>query len=220
MEQAIRQPARATPFFDISFCSCYVYAPRGGGWRARSSRVLCRRVKAIDPLWLPRYAAYVYRCSLQDRELASLFESGAALVPVPGSARTGDAAWAALALAMALSRVGFGLPVWSGLWRRHAVIKSATALPAARPTVQQHYDSFAVASVELPLRRIVLIDDVITRGRTLLAAAARLRSTVPCADIRAFALIRTRGFAAQLPSITDTCHGVVRWSGDDARREP
>ena len=47
------------------------------------------RVKADDQLWLAQFAGDVYRRSLQDRELAELFARGAALVPVPGSARTG-----------------------------------------------------------------------------------------------------------------------------------
>jgi orotate phosphoribosyltransferase len=70
------------------------------------------------------------------------------------------------------------------------------------------------------LRRIVLIDDVVTKGRTLLAAAARLQAELPSVDIRAFALIRTQGFLPHLDHLTESCHGVIRWAGGDARREP
>ena len=70
------------------------------------------------------------------------------------------------------------------------------------------------------IRRIVLIDDVITKGRTLLAAATRLRVELPLSDIRGFALIRTEGFAEQIKHLEEACHGVVRWAGGDARREP
>jgi hypothetical protein len=181
---------------------------------------MCERVKASHPLWLPRYAGGVYRWSLQNRELASVFCRGSALVPVPGSARTGDAPWTALELAIVLSEVGFSLPVWIGLRRRHAVTKSATAASASRPSVPQHYDSFAVTSAVVPIKRIVLIDDVVTKGRTLLAAAARLRSVAPAADIQAFALIRTQGFAQHIERLAEPCRGVIRWAGGDARREP
>ncbi len=72
----------------------------------------------------------------------------------------------------------------------------------------------------MPLRSVVLVDDVVTKGRTLLAAAARLRSVLPSADIRAFALMRTQGFAHHIGHLAEPCHGVIRWTGGDARREP
>jgi hypothetical protein len=67
---------------------------------------------------------------------------------------------------------------------------------------------------------IVLIDDVITKGRTVLAAAARLQAVFPHADIRAFALIRTVGFRQRMDCLIEPCDGVVRWAGGDARRDP
>ena len=115
----------------LRFSSLYVYSPRGLGWLAEGSRVMRSRVKADDQLWLAQFAGDVYRRSLQDRGLAELFARGAALVPVPGSARTGEGPWIALRLAVALSEVGFALPTWTGLQRRYAVIKSATAAAAA-----------------------------------------------------------------------------------------
>ena len=204
----------------LPFASCYVYSPRAGGYVAEAARELCARVKESDSVWLPRYAGYVYRSSFEDRRLAELFAPGAVLVPVPGSARTGAAPWAALRLAVSLSGVGFALRLWTGLLRRYSVTKSATAPRAARPTVQQHYDSFVVVTAATAVPRILLIDDVITKGRTMLAAAARLRSALPNADIRGFALIRTQGYLHNLEHLVEPCHGVVRWAGGDARREP
>jgi len=120
----------------VTFTSCYIYAPRAEGWLAKASRELCDRVKSSDPLWLPRYAGFVYRSSLWDRYLAALFAPDAVLVPVPGSDCSGKAPWAALRLAVALSEVGFAQSIWRGLRRRYAVTKSATAPSAGRPTVQ------------------------------------------------------------------------------------
>ena len=206
---------------NVTFASCYVYSPRAEGWLAEASRLLCARVKSSNPLWLPRYAAFVYRSSLRDRHLAALFAPDAVLVPVPGSARSGQAPWAAYRLAVALGEVGFALHIWTGLRRRYAVTKSATAPSAGRPTVRQHYESFEVMMpAPNAIHRLVLIDDVITKGRTLLAAAARLRAELPLSDIRGFALIRTEGFVHQIKHLEESCHGVVRWARGDARREP
>ena len=204
----------------VTFSSCYIYSPRAAGWLAQASRQLRDRVKSSDSLWLPRYAGFVYRSSLQDPQLRSLFTPDTVLVPVPGSACSEETWWAALRLAVALSEVGFALPIWTGLRRRYAVTKSATAPIAGRPTVHQHYDSFEVMPAAGSIRRVVLIDDVITKGRTLLAAALRLRLELPLSDIRGFALIRTEGFVQQIKRLEESCHGVVRWAGGDARREP
>jgi pyrimidine operon attenuation protein/uracil phosphoribosyltransferase len=67
---------------------------------------------------------------------------------------------------------------------------------------------------------MVLIDDVITKGRTILAAAARLHEAFPGADIRAFALVRTMGLLADVAGPLGPCQGVVRWAGGDAWRDP
>jgi hypothetical protein len=171
-------------------------------------------------MWLARYAGVVYRAAIGDPRLLALFSGGAVLVPVPGSAPSGDAPWAASTLAVALRDVGLAHTVWMGLRRRVAVRKSATAPSCARPTVPEHYESFLVIPPSMMIRRIVLIDDVITKGRTLLAAAARLQAAFPHADIRAFALIRTVGFRQRVDCLIEPCDGVVRWAGGDARREP
>jgi hypothetical protein len=61
---------------------------------------------------------------------------------------------------------------------------------------------------------------VITRGRTLLAAAARLREAFPDAQIRVFALLRTARPTADLRTLLQPCRGEIRWMDDDAHRTP
>ncbi len=131
--------------------------------------------------------------------------------------------WPAERLAFALQGVGLAGFVWAGIHRIHQVRKSATAINGDRPTVRQHYDSFAVAAAppDAVLRqRLVLIDDVITKGRTIFAAALRLQEAFPEADIRAFALVRTMGFVSGVTHAVEPCQGVVRWAGGDVHREP
>jgi hypothetical protein len=205
----------------LRFASCFIYAPRGVGLLAVSARLLCQRAKASDPLWLPRYAGYVAELSVRDRLFQGIFARDALLVPVPGSAHACTARWAAWQLAMAFRELGLARAVWVGLDRQFPVRKSATAPTGERPTVWQHYDSLAVSSVPTPRpQKVVLIDDVITKGRTLLAAATRLACVLPNADVRAFALIRTLGFLERVDRLFAPCEGLVHWSGGDARREP
>lgn len=202
-----------------------MYSPRGGRYASAASRLLCVRLKTADATWLPEYAGRVRRHSMSHEALASLIGKDAILVPVPGSKPTVVGIWAAERLAVALHGVGLGQSVWCGLRRRFPVRKSATALNAERPTLRQHYESFAVTAPHqatgfaLP-HRIVLIDDVITKGRTIFAAALRLHEAFPHADIRAFALVRTLGFLPDVVDAMEPCQGVVRWAGGDTRREP
>src|SRR5262249_15340508 len=115
---------------------------------------------------------------------------------------------------------GLGEEVWTGLRRVRAVERSSSAWMWQRPTVQQHYRSFAVIPSPRHPSDIVLVDDVITKGRTLIAAAMRLREAFPAATIRAFALVRTMGLIADVERLFDPCEGAIRWDGQDAYREP
>jgi hypothetical protein len=89
-----------------------------------------------------------------------------------------------------------------------------------RPTVQQHFKSFAVLPPATTPTEIVLIDDVVTKGRTLVAAAIRLHLAFPNTLIRAFALVRTMGLVPDVDRVFDPCRGEIRWNGTDAHREP
>jgi hypothetical protein len=59
-----------------------------------------------------------------------------------------------------------------------------------------------------------------TKGRTLLAAAARLHETYPSARIRAFALLRTMGMVPEVDRLLDPCVGEISWRAGDAHRFP
>jgi hypothetical protein len=90
-----------------------------------------------------------------------------------------------------------------------------------RPTVAAHYASFGLQSPpeQAPVS-ILLVDDVITKGRTLLAAATRVQEAFPGTPIRAFALLRTLGMVAEVERLLDPCVGRIRWRAGDAHRAP
>lgn len=205
---------------NVSFCSCYIYSPRGDGLISAASRQLCARLKSADSTWLAAYAGLVRGLTMRHEAFAEIFGSDVTLVPVPGSDPSAARVWAAERLAVAMHGVRLGRSVWLGIQRRLAVRKSATAPNTDRPTLRQHYESLSVTDLSDPPRRIVLVDDVITKGRTILAAAAKLQEAFPNSDIRAFALVRTMGFLQRVTHFLEPCQGVVRWAGGDARREP
>jgi hypothetical protein len=100
------------------------------------------------------------------------------------------------------------------------VPKSAMCCGGARPAVGVHYESFGIESATELSGDVVLIDDVVTKGRTLLAAATRLQERFPQTRIRAFALLRTMGMVDGVDRLLDPCVGEIRWRAGDAHREP
>ncbi len=206
----------------LEFGSWYVYSPQGRGAVSERSRVLRTLLKSRDPAFIFQYAASVAEAVREGKALAGFFDPAALLIPVPGcTPRVARGRWVAQHLANALVAAGLGAGVWAGLRRDTAVRKSATAADGKRPTVGAHYDSFVLqAAPERVPASILLIDDVVTKGRTLLAAATRVREAFPETPIRAFTLLRTRGMVAELERLMDPCVGTIRWRGGDAHRSP
>jgi predicted amidophosphoribosyltransferase len=206
----------------LIFASCYVYSPQGQGRLCEHSRLLRSLVKEADARFIEKYVLRVQQevCA-GSMALRGFFSSDDVLVPVPGSTpHAPDRAWAADTLAKALVGQGLGRVAWPGLRRISKVRKSAYASSGARPSVWRHYESFALADSPLRLNNIVLIDDIVTKGRTLMAAAARVRERFPEARIRAFALVRTMGRGGELHALLHPCRGEIRWLGNDAYRRP
>ncbi len=207
---------------EIQFASCYAYSPSDG---CAASRLLRTQVKNGDVSRLLTQAIQVDATARHSRSLVGLFSAGAILVPVPGSR---PSSWgrstAAERLAVALLGQGLGRRIWFGLRRVRAVPKSAVAAPGARPTVPVHYDTLAIDRIDRidasSAAHIVLVDHVGTKGRTLFAAALRVREVLPLADVRAFALLRTLGYSADISQFLMPCVGTIEWKGEDARRNP
>jgi len=228
--------AAGAPFPALPFASCFAYLPGGCGSACEEGRALCRHVKAADRAWLPRLAARVWLEAAGHGHFAGTFGRRVVLVPIPGSSAVQGAAWVGERLAWCLREMGLAAQVWPILRRRSAVRKSAFAPARERPSVLEHYASFAIERAVLGRKllgdcsllaerggtglQLTLIDDVITRGRTLLAAAGRLHEAFRGAEIRSFALLRTLGPNETLRQVLDPCEGEVRWIFGDARRWP
>jgi hypothetical protein len=138
------------------------------------------------------YAAHRLKELLPGDPLELLLADAGVLVPIPGHApRLGSSLWVAERICRALLAEGIGTKCWALLSRTQKVARSSGHRSALeRPDPQQHYDTLAVEAVLEDVPSILLVDDVVTRGSTLIGAATRLRGEFPRAEIRAFALAR------------------------------
>jgi len=165
-----------------------------------------------------KYALRVHQQAEESLRLAGFFRATDVLVPVPGSTPyTHGGTWAAALLADALVHEGVGAVAWRGLHRICAVPKSATAAPGARPTVARHYESFAMQRLSITPPGAVLIDDVVTKGRTLLAAAAPSDATVTALEdleLLVLEIESVRALIEQSPYLSQKIGGVM-----EARRK-
>lgn len=122
--------------------------------------------------------------------LATWFK-GATLVPVPrkGLPRP-NSVWASRTLCERLVAHGLGGDVHEILRRARPIRKSAGN--PDRPSADEHAASFDVrVGLERPTR-IVLVDDVVTRGATFMGAALRLDTVLGSEiEVTAFALAHT-----------------------------
>jgi hypothetical protein len=213
----------------LLFAACYVYSPAGQTPAAQHSRLLCSRLKAGRSGWLRVFVTRLCEQVHSSAALAGIFAPEVLLVPIPGSAAEPcSAPWIAHRLAREIQRNGLAAHVWPALARCRTLPRSASCYQWQRPTVIEHWRALLcepalapeIAGRNILQLRVVLIDDVVTKGRTLLAAAMRLRECFPQASIQAFALFRTTSFASDFSRVLQPCRGEIRWNGRDAERRP
>lgn len=128
--------------------------------------------------------------------LGRFFGGDVILVPAPGHAplKSTGQLWATRRLCEVMAAAGLA-KVALPIVKRIETVPSSHMVRAgeARPTAKLHLDTLAAHPdlVERPTRLLV-VDDVLTRGATLLGCASCLREAYPDAEIRGFAIARTR----------------------------
>ena len=101
------------------------------------------------------------------------------------------------------------------------VQKSSHASRGGRPDPEDHYESVEVTTANLISPDIItLVDDVITRGSTLMGVHERVRAAYPNATIHCFALVRTIS-GDDIDTILDPVEGTISYGHDGVlRRRP
>ena len=131
-------------FCALPFASCFAYSPCGSGLVCEQGRLLCARLKTLDPQWLSRLAADVWLEAHARKRFVEVLGRRVVLVPVPASTLPSGADWVGERLAWCLKELELAGRVWPVLRRCRAVRKSAFAPAGARPSVREHYESFAI----------------------------------------------------------------------------
>ncbi len=152
-----------------------------------------------------------------------LFSKDTILVPAPKSSLLKPSTlWVPKLFAEKLVKMGLGKGVEPCLKRVDAVTRSSTAklTNESRPTAIDHYNSMQVKEIVYEPNDILVVDDIVTRGATLLGSVNRLKDVFPNAKIRGFALVRTISNPDKFKKVEDPCKGTITLRGDYTFREP
>ena len=166
------------------------------------------------------YVASVVSKRLSELPFSDFFDKYTALIPIPGSSQIPkDGLWVPERLATEMVHKGIGYNVFPCLTRKYPIRKSALASPGDRPSPLEHYSSISVNNAITDFNKVVLIDDVITKGSTLIGAANILHDAFPEIEIKGFAAIRTMSDPSQFRRWFDPIKGTIklRSNGDSVR---
>lgn len=203
----------------LAFASCYAYAPRGESAASQQSKILCRRIKRADDEAV-RLCAERVKQFWDDGQFRGFLGQDVTLVPTPGRAPLyGGAVNRTQRFGDAFVALGLAREVLALVERITPVAKSAYAAPGERPGVDDHLASMVVRPLLAAPSRIVVLDDVVTRGATLFAVATLLRRQYPGAEAGAFALVRTVS-SGEIERFRDPREGTIERlaSGGTIRR--
>lgn len=211
---------------ELKFGSFLTYTPRGTTEDARKSQNIMLNLKNENSFGEPpkstsEILVEKIKNKIQDLPFKDFFGTDVALVPVPKhSLMRKDALWVPDRIVKALEKQGLGKR-YACLKREIPVVRSSTAANADRPKAQKHFETIKCEKI-LPLpTKIVLIDDIVTRGSTLLGCASKIKEIFPESEIYAFAIIRTVSNANEFEKIEKPCAGVIDLrSNDETHREP
>ena len=194
---------------EVRFGAFLTYSPRGSSEVSQRSR---RWRDAIKHDRVPGIAAVVDRLAteISTTPLSQLLGPEVVLVPAPKSAPLVEGAlWSARRIADELVSRGLGSEVLPCVRRVVRVPKSAFAAAGARPTAMEHLESMSIDTPLIRPDRIVIVDDVVTKGATLLAAASIVQDSFPDAEVSVFAILRTMGLQPEVERIVEPCAGVI-----------
>ena len=212
----------------LEFGSLMSYAPWGNleiHMKSKTMKTILKNDLFVDSksdkVLMSDFVADEIKRNMQSLPFAKFFNLNPILIPVPPSSLlTRDSLWVPQRIAKALVRRGLGKSVAECVKLVKPLRKSSKSSPENRPKPSEHYNSVEVEQILSKPVEILLVDDIVTRGATLIGVANKLADVFPNASIRGFAAMRTMTPPSKFVKINDPCIGQIELIDDDAYRDP
>lgn len=186
----------------FEFLTFLAYSPRGKSEIEIASRTVAGSCKNGDVSFSMRLSQRIKEADLSE------YFANSALVPVPRSTPLVDGAvFPSQIICETLVRNGLGESVAICVDRAYAIPKSSGQFHAdTRNTIQTHQDSLIIQPKLITEPTIIVVDDILTLGRTSMATALELQKVYPDKEIKIFCAVRTRSWK-NLENIIDISKG-------------
>ena len=204
----------------VEFASFLAYSVRGAEPAQHESQRWMRYLKneSIVPGTQESASSFFVRRLAERRDetpFVTWISPHAVLVPAPSSRLLKPGRlWVPLKLANAMVNSGLGRRVETWLERTEAIPKAAWSKAEDRPSVRRQYDTLRMKLPVMPSDEVVVVDDVVTRGATLLAAVSRVREALPGARVVGFAMLRALSEPAEFAEMFSPCIGRIELDQD------
>lgn len=188
----------------FKFLTFLAYSPRGKSEIEIMSRTVAGSCKNGDVSFSTRLSQRLIESNLSD------YFADSALVPVPRSTPLVEGAvFPSRIICETLLKNGLGNSVANCIDRSYAIPKSSGQFHAdTRNTIQTHQSSLVVKPILISEPTIIVVDDILTLGRTSMATALELQNVYSDKEIKIFCAIRTRGWK-NLEKIIDISSGYM-----------
>lgn len=187
------------------------YCARGQSENAKKSRYFIGKCKNGDA----GFSENIVEGILKNKKEA--FFENATLIPVPRSTPIiENATFPAKTIAETLLNNHLGNEYRECIKRINAIKKSSNNYTAqTRNKVSDHLSSLSVIPLLIDTPTLIIVDDVLTLGRTAMACALLLKDIYPDKEIKIFCPFRTRG--NDIGDLIDIKEDYMIWNNIDVR---